>query len=392
MKFRGENMLRFMTAGESHGKTLTGILEGIPAGLKIDIDSVNNELKRRQCGYGRGGRMKIESDTAEIVSGVRFGETIGSPIAILIKNRDNENWLKKMAAFGEPYGEKVTAARPGHADLNGVLKYDRVDARDILERSSARETAMRVAVGGICKNFLEVFGINIFSHVISLGGVLINRNNIAFNKSHTTDSELNVFDQNAEAKMKAKIDEAKNNGDTLGGVFEIIIKGAPVGLGSHISFESRLDAKFAAALMSIQAIKGVEIGEGFELANLPGSLAHDEIFLDDDGKPFRKTNRAGGIEGGMTNGEDIVLRCAMKPIPTLMQPLNSIDIETKSEIKASKERSDVTAVPAASVVGEAMSAYVMAGAILEMFGGAAMTDTLQNYRAYVSRINSRWSQ
>lgn len=385
-------MLRFMTAGESHGKTLTGILEGIPAGLKIDIDSVNNELKRRQCGYGRGGRMKIESDTAEIVSGVRFGETIGSPIAILIKNRDNENWLKKMAAFGEPYGEKVTAARPGHADLNGVLKYDRVDARDILERSSARETAMRVAVGGICKNFLEVFGINIFSHVISLGGVLINRNNIAFNKSHTTDSELNVFDQNAEAKMKAKIDEAKNNGDTLGGVFEIIIKGAPVGLGSHISFESRLDAKFAAALMSIQAIKGVEIGEGFELANLPGSLAHDEIFLDDYGKPFRKTNRAGGIEGGMTNGEDIVLRCAMKPIPTLMQPLNSIDIETKSEIKASKERSDVTAVPAASVVGEAMSAYVMAGAILEMFGGAAMTDTLQNYRAYVSRINSRWSQ
>lgn len=385
-------MLRFMTAGESHGKTLTGILEGIPAGLKIDIDSVNNELKRRQGGYGRGGRMKIESDTAEIVSGVRFGETIGSPITILIKNRDNENWLKKMAAFGEPYGEKVTAARPGHADLNGVLKYDRVDARDILERSSARETAMRVAVGGLCKNFLEVFGINIFSHVISLGGVLIDRNNLAFDKSQTTDSELNVFDQNAEAKMKAKIDEAKNNGDTLGGVFEIIIKGAPVGLGSHISFESRLDAKFAAALMSIQAIKGVEIGEGFELANLPGSLAHDEIFLDDDGKPFRKTNRAGGIEGGMTNGEDIILRCAMKPIPTLMQPLNSIDIETKSEIKASKERSDVTAVPAASVVGEAMSAYVMAGAILEMFGGAAMTDTLQNYRAYVSRINARWSQ
>ncbi|MBO6179278.1 MAG: chorismate synthase [Selenomonadaceae bacterium] len=384
-------MIRFMTAGESHGKTLTGILEGIPAGLKIDIDSVNNELKRRQGGYGRGGRMKIESDTAEIVSGVRFGETIGSPITILIKNRDNENWLKKMAAFGEPFGEKVTAARPGHADLNGVLKYDRKDARDILERSSARETAMRVAVGGICKNFLEVFGINIFSHVISLGGVLIDRNNLAFDKSQTTDSELNVFDQNAEAKMKAKIDEAKNNGDTLGGVFEIIIKGAPVGLGSHISFESRLDAKFAAALMSIQAIKGVEIGEGFELANLPGSLAHDEIFLDDDGKPFRKTNRAGGIEGGMTNGEDIILRCAMKPIPTLMQPLNSIDIETKSEIKASKERSDVTAVPAASVVGEAMSAYVMAGAILEMFGGAAMTDTLQNYRAYVSRINARWS-
>ncbi|MBR3622156.1 MAG: chorismate synthase [Selenomonadaceae bacterium] len=384
-------MLRFMTAGESHGKTLTGILEGLPAGLKIDIDSVNHELERRQGGYGRGGRMKIESDTAEIVSGVRFGETIGSPITILIKNRDHDNWLKKMAAFGEPYGEKVTAVRPGHADLNGVLKYDRKDARDILERSSARETAMRVAVGAICKNFLEVFGIKIFSHVINLGGILVDKNNLNFSKLPKNDSELNALDSEAEIKMKAKIDEAKNNGDTLGGVFEIIIKGAPVGLGSHISLENRLDAKFAAALMSIQAIKGVEIGEGFELANLPGSLAHDEIFLDDEGKIFRKTNRAGGIEGGMTNGEDIVLRCAMKPIPTLMQPLNSINIETKSAIKASKERSDVTAVPAASVVGEAMSAYVMAGAILEMFGGAVITDTLQNYRAYVSRINARWS-
>ncbi len=384
-------MLRFMTAGESHGKTLTGILEGLPAGLKIDIDSVNHELERRQGGYGRGGRMKIESDTAEIVSGVRFGETIGSPITILIKNRDHDNWLKKMAAFGEPYGEKVTAMRPGHADLNGVLKYDRKDARDILERSSARETAMRVAVGAICKNFLEVFGIKIFSHVINLGGILVDKNNLNFSKLPKNDSELNALDSEAEIKMKAKIDEAKNNGDTLGGVFEIIIKGAPVGLGSHISLENRLDAKFAAALMSIQAIKGVEIGEGFELANLPGSLAHDEIFLDDEGKIFRKTNRAGGIEGGMTNGEDIVLRCAMKPIPTLMQPLNSINIETKSAIKASKERSDVTAVPAASVVGEAMSAYVMAGAILEMFGGAVITDTLQNYRAYVSRINARWS-
>lgn len=383
-------MLKFITAGESHGPCLTGILEGIPAGLVVDADAVNAELKRRQGGYGRGGRMKIESDVVEILSGIRFGETLGSPITIRIKNRDFENWRDRMAAFGEEYGEKVTAVRPGHADLNGVLKYDREDARDILERSSARETAMRVALGAICKQFLKAFGIEIFSHVVNIGGITVDENKINLDELGKTNSELNVLDADAEKRMKTKIDEAKTNGDTLGGVFEIRVIGAPVGLGSHISFDNKLDAKLAAALMSIQAIKGVEIGEGFNVANLFGSKVHDEMFFSESGEVFRKTNHAGGIEGGMTNGETIILRAAMKPIPTLMRPLNSIDIGKKNEIKASKERSDVTAVTAASVVGEAMTAYTLASVMLETFGGAAMVDILQNFEAYNKRVKSRW--
>lgn len=380
-------MLKFITAGESHGECLTGILEGIPAGLVLDLDKINEELKKRQGGYGRGGRMKIETDRAKILSGVRFGETIGSPITVRVENRDFKNWTDKMAAFGDVCGEKVTAVRPGHADLNGVLKYDRKDARDILERSSARETAMRVALGAICKQFLNAFGIEIFSHITKIGGISVDENKINYENIGKIESELNVLDEDAEKRMKEKIDEAKSVGDTLGGVFEILVKGAPIGLGSHISFDSRLDGKLAGAIMSVQAIKGVEIGAGFKVADLPGSQIHDEMFLNEDNKIYRKTNNAGGLEGGMTNGETIIVRAAMKPIPTLMRPLNTVDIEKNVEIKASKERSDVTAVTAAAVVGEAMTAYVLAGAMLETFGGANMTDILTNVKAYKNRLN-----
>ena len=354
-------MLRYLTAGESHGPQLTAIMDGVPAGLKLDVEKINEDLARRQQGYGRGGRMKIERDRVEILSGVRFGETLGSPITLAVKNRDWDNWQERMSAFGEPKGEKVTAVRPGHADLNGVLKYDRRDARDILERSSARETTMRVAVGGVCKEFLRALGISIGSRVTMIGG------------------ETTV------EKMHAAIDDAKSKGDTLGGVFEISIKGAPVGLGSHIQWDRRLDAKLSEALMSIQAIKGVEIGAGFECGRLPGSQIHDEIFLT-DGRIKRKTNRAGGLEGGMSNGEEIILRAAMKPIPTLMKPLQTIDIETKKAVSASKERSDTCAVEAASVVGEAMAAIVMADAVLEKFGGDCLTDILASMKFYAERL------
>ncbi len=357
--------LRFITAGESHGQLLSAILEGIPAGVKINLENVNADLYRRQQGYGRGGRMKIESDKVEIVSGVRFGETLGSPITLIVKNRDWENWQKKMSIFGEENGEKVTAVRPGHADLTGVLKYNRSDARDILERSSARETTMRVAVGGICKEFLKACKINIASRVVKIGGVI-------------DDYEL----------MKLKIDEAKSKGDTLGGVFEITIKGVPVGLGSHIQWDKKLDAKLAMAMMSIQAIKGVEIGAGFECANLFGSQVHDEIFYDEDNRKFyRKTNRAGGIEGGMSNGEDIIIRAVMKPIPTLMTPLKTVDIETKQQVLASKERSDTCAVEAATVVGESMAAFVIAQALLEKFGGDCLSDIIATIETYNQRLN-----
>ena len=344
--------LRFMTAGESHGPQLTAILEGIPAGVKIDKEAIDKDLFRRQQGYGRGGRMKIETDKVEIVSGVRFGETIGSPITLVVKNRDWENWQERMAVFGEPKGDKVTAVRPGHADLVGVIKYNRSDARDILERSSARETTMRVAVGGVCKEFLKACGITITSKVTKIGGV--------------------VDDFEA---MKAKIDEAKAKGDTLGGVFEVTVKDVPVGLGSHIQWDRKLDAKLAMAMMSIQAIKGVEIGAGFECANLFGSQVHDEIFYNNEAnKIYRQTNRAGGIEGGMSNGEDIVIRAVMKPIPTLMTPLKSIDLETKKQVLACKERSDTCAVEAAAVVGEAMTAFVIAQAMVDKFGGDSLSD------------------
>ncbi len=377
--------LRFLTAGESHGPALTVILEGLPAGLRLDLEKINGDLARRQQGYGRGGRMKIETDKAEFLSGVRFGETLGGPIAIQVKNKDFANWTDRMAAFGAPAGEKVTAARPGHADLVGVKKYDRADIRDVLERSSARETAMRVAAGAVAKQFLAALGMKISSRVLNIGGVCADAQKGEGNEA----SELNCRDAEAEERMKAKIREAKEAGDTLGGVFEVVVTGAPVGLGSHIQWDRRLDAKLAAAMMSIQAVKGVEIGEGFGYAELPGSRAHDEMFYDETGRVVRKTNHAGGLEGGMTNGEPIVLRAVMKPIPTLMQPLHSVDIAARQPVLASKERSDVCAVSAASVVGEAMTAIVVAGAVTEKFGGDAMRDVAEMVRLYRERIGER---
>lgn len=383
--------LRFMTAGESHGPCLTAILEGLPAGLKLDLDAINKDLARRQQGYGRGGRMKIEKDKVNVLSGVRFNETIGGPITLQVVNRDFQNWGERMAAFGEPAGEKVTAARPGHADFTGIRKYDREDVRDILERSSARETTMRVAVGAVCKEFLKALGITVVSQVVNIGGVAIDPAKVDRAKlGEDVGSELNCYDAEAEAKMKAKIKEARKAGDTLGGIFEITVRGLPAGLGSHIQWDRRLDGKLAGALMSIQAIKGVEIGAGFDCAILPGSQIHDEMFLDEAGKVYRKTNRAGGLEGGMTNGEELVVKAAMKPIPTLMQPLHSVDIESHEEVLACKERSDTCAVSAASVVGEAMTAFVMAQAICDKFGSDAMVDLKAALAAYKARIGKDW--
>ena len=348
--------IKFMSAGESHGKEIFCIVEGLPAGLKVTSDFVNAELKRRQQGYGRGDRMKIESDKIIFASGIRFGETIGSPITLIVENRDWENWTEKMSAEGFPYGEKVTNARPGHADLTGALKYNRADIRDILERSSARETTMRVAAGALCKIFLKECGVEISSKILD------------------------------EDEIIKRVDAAKKIGDTVGGIFEVTVTGAPVGLGSHIQWDKKLDAKFAAAFTSIQAVKGVEIGDAFSNAKKFGSEVHDEIFVDADKKIFRKTNRAGGIEGGMSNGEPIIIRAAMKPIPTLMKPLNSVDISKKLPVKASRERSDTCAVWAAAVVGEAMAAIVTADAIVEKFGGDALCDTLQNLKNYRERV------
>lgn len=378
--------LHFMTAGESHGPCLTAILEGLPAGLRPDIERINRDLGRRQQGYGRGGRMKIETDKAEVLSGIRFGETLGSPITLRVTNRDWQNWTGRMAQFGERSGPAVTEVRPGHADLVGVLKYDRRDARDILERASARETAARVAAGALCKEFLRALEINVVSQVVNIGGVEVDRSQIDPENIGRTASELNCCDPAAEEAMKRRIREAMEAGDTLGGVFEVIVRNLPVGLGSHIQWDRRLDGKLAQALMSIQAIKGVEIGEGFGYANLPGSQAHDEMFLNEQNRVYRKTNHAGGLEGGMTNGEELVIRACMKPIPTLMKPLNSVDIGSREPVLASKERSDVCAVSAASVVGEAMVAFTLAAEITETFGGGSLTDIKRSIAAYKARL------
>ena len=386
-------MLRFMTAGESHGPCLTAILEGLPAGLKLDETAINADLARRQQGYGRGGRMKIEKDQVQVVSGVRFGRTLGGPITLQVINKDYKNWGGRMAPFGEPEGPQVTAARPGHADLTGVMKYDRADVRDILERSSALETTMRVAVGAICKEFLRALGITVVSQVLEIGGVKADVSKIDRTQLGQPDtSEVGCLDAAAAERMRAAIDVAKAKGDTLGGVFEVTVRGVPLGLGSHIQWDRRLDARIAAAMMSIQAIKGVEIGAGFACGTLPGSQIHDEVFLGEDGLPYRKTNRAGGLEGGMSNGEEIVVRAAMKPIPTLMQPLHSVDVASHTPVLACKERSDTCAVPAAAVVGEAMLAYVIAAAVCEKFGSDAICDLKRAIAAYRERIRKAWCE
>lgn len=386
-------MLRYLTAGESHGELLMGIIEGMPAGLLIRITDIDNDLARRQAGYGRGGRMKIEKDTVKILSGVRWGKTLGGPIGLMVRNKDWDNWRAKMSpdpAFLNT-AEPVTRPRPGHADLAGALKYGMSDIRNILERSSARETAMRVAVGAVTKRLLDEFGITLTSHVIAVGGVYARGEKMSLKeiRKRAEASELRCADHHAEKRMKLRIDEAARTGDSLGGIFEIIVSGAPVGLGSHVHWDRKLDSRLAAAIMSIQAIKGVELGSGFGVANRPGSRVHDEIFWGPKGGFFRKTNHAGGIEGGMSNGEEITLRAAMKPIPTLMKPLRSVDMESKKPFKAAVERSDVCAVPAAAVVGEAVAAFEIASALVEKLGGDSLDEMKRNFEQYRKYLKDR---
>ncbi|HYA87484.1 MAG TPA: chorismate synthase [Nitrospirota bacterium] len=386
-------MLRFLTAGESHGELLMGIIEGMPAGLLIRVTDIDRDLSRRQVGYGRGNRMKIERDQVKIYSGVRWGRTLGSPVGLMIRNKDWENWRDKMSVdtMFLNSADPLTRPRPGHADLAGALKYNMTDIRNILERSSARETAMRVAVGSVAKRLLEEFGIEVVSHVLSLGGVYakVPKISVPELKKRAEVSELRCSDPDAEKRMMRKIDEAKAAGDTLGGVFEVIIQGVPVGLGSHAHWDRKLDARLANALMSIQAIKGVEVGAGFGVANRPGSQVHDEIFWSRKEGFYRKTNMAGGIEGGISNGEPIVLRAAMKPLPTLMKPLRSVDLASKRPFKASVERSDVSAVPAAGVVAEAAVAFEIASALVEKFGGDSIDEMKRNFSQYDRHLKAR---
>jgi chorismate synthase len=382
---------RFTTAGESHGRGLVGVLEGIPAGLPLSAERVNAELKRRMGGYGRGARMKIEADQIEWLSGVRAGETLGSPIAMLVWNRDWEHWRDVMApeanAPGAERRRQVTRPRPGHADLAGSLKYDRQDARDILERASARETVARVACGAVCKLLLEQFGVEVGSHVVELGGVTARYlSPLPSPLNAASDaSPVRCLDPEAEQEMIARIDAAKAAGDTLGGVVEVIALGLPVGLGSHVSWDAKLDGRLAQALMSIPAVKGVELGLGFEAARRKGSEVHDEILPG----LARATNRAGGTEGGMTTGEPLVARVAMKPISTLMAPLRTVDLRTGTPAQAQSERSDVTAVPAMGVIAEAMLALVLAQALLEKFGGDALSETRRNVEGYLAQVRAR---
>ncbi|HWC72434.1 MAG TPA: chorismate synthase [Gemmatimonadales bacterium] len=384
---------RFTTAGESHGRGLVGILEGIPAGLPISAADVDVELKRRQGGYGRGARMKIESDRIEWLSGVRAGETLGSPIAMLIWNRDWEHWQDVMApeadATPDPLGRRrqVTRPRPGHADLAGSLKYDRLDARDILERASARETVARVACGAVCKKLLREFQIEIGSYVAELGGVVAKTPGVLPSPLNEAadQSPVRCLDKDAEAEIIRRIDAAKAAGDTLGGVVEVVALGVPVGLGSHVSWDRKLDGRLGQALMSIPAVKGVELGLGFEAARRKGSEVHDEIL-----PGFaRATNRAGGTEGGMTTGEPLVARVAMKPISTLMSPLKTVDLKTGGAAQAQSERSDVTAVPAMGVIAEAMLAIVVTEALLEKFGGDALSELKRNVEGYLQQVRAR---
>ena len=377
------------------------MLEGCPAGLPLLAGDVDAQLVRRQQGYGRGRRMQIEQDHAEFLSGVRAGETLGSPIAMLIPNRDWKNWQEIMDAAPRPEDSeegrkrKVTRVRPGHADLTGILKYDRDDARDILERASARETTARVAAGAVCRKLLAQFGVTIGSHLVHLGGVDAVRPSPfpADINAAADQSPLRTLDPVAEAAMIARIDAAKADGNTLGGICEVVVDGLPVGLGSHVSWDRKLDGRLAGAMLSIPAVKGAEIGLGFDAARRLGSAVHDEIEMAPDrirtGNVRRKTNRAGGLEGGMTTGEPLVVRVAMKPISTLMKPLGTIDTETAAPAAATAERSDVTAVPAMGVIAEAMAALVLADAFVEKFGGDSLSELRRNHDAYLSHIASR---
>ncbi|NOZ61579.1 MAG: chorismate synthase [Calditrichaeota bacterium] len=395
--------MRYLTAGESHGPALVGIIEGLPAGLEIDIGVVNLQLSRRQQGYGRGGRMKIEKDEAVILSGVRHGKTLGSPVAVMIKNRDWENWRESMSV--EKLDDlssvtKVTIPRPGHADLPGAGKYGHEDLRNVLERASARETAIRVAIGAIAGQLLRQFGIQIVSHVKRIGDVLSSFSLISWTSAEKNQwqgrlqdlyarveqSPVRCFSKEVGEKMCQEIDLAKEKGESLGGEIEIGTFFLPPGLGSHVHWDRKLDGKIAGAMMSIPAIKCVEIGIGKLAGGTWGSDVHDEIFTDENGNIFRRTNRAGGLEGGMTNGEPIVVKCTMKPIPTLMRPLRSVDLETKQAVSAHKERSDVCAVPAAAVVAESVLALVLADEFCEKFGGDSIEETRRNFENYLEKL------
>jgi len=388
-------MLRFQTAGESHGQGLVAVLSGLPAGLRVDFAYVDRELKRRQGGYGRGGRMKIECDHAQFLSGVRHGETIGSPITILIENRDWENWKEALAVEDRPESrakhKPLSPPRPGHADLAGCLKFNFREARYVLERASARETAARVALGALAKLFLKEFGIEVASHVVAVGEAAIGDENVPFELimalRERQEIVLNCVDAGAEARMKEEVDSALKTKDSVGGIFEVVAHGTPPGLGSCAQWDEKLDGQLAQAVMSIQAVKGVEVGTGIENAATFGSRVHDEIGYDRGKTRFiRKTNRAGGLEGGITNGEDIVVRGYLKPISTLRQPLESVDFESKETVKAAYERSDVCVVPAAGVIGEAMVALILARAFLEKFGGDSMGETRRNYDGYRDQV------
>ncbi|MEO8945741.1 MAG: chorismate synthase [Gemmatimonadaceae bacterium] len=396
-------MLRFTTAGESHGAALVSILDGMPAGVPLLAQDIDSQLARRQAGYGRGRRMQIETDRVELLSGVRAGETIGSPIAMLIPNADWRNWQEIMNTAPLP-GEGATASqrkravtrpRPGHADLAGMLKYDRSDARDILERASARETTARVAAGAVCRILLRMLGVSVGSHVVELGDVAARvADPFPDDLNAAADpSPLRTLDAEAQVRMISLIDAAKQSGDTLGGICEVVATGLPVGLGSHVAWDRKLDGRLAAALMSIPAVKGVEIGMGFAAARLHGSGVHDEIDPDDDavarGRLRRRSNNAGGLEGGITTGEPLVLRVAMKPISTLMRPLASVEMSTRTSAASTVERSDVTAVPAMGVIAEAMAAFVLADAVLEKFGGDSLGELLRNRDGYLKYLAER---
>ena len=389
-------MLRFETAGESHGECLVATLVGLPAGVPVSIEAINRELWRRQQGYGRGGRMKIETDRARVVSGVRHSQTIGSPIAILLENKDWENWNEALPVEdidgAEDKKKPLTRPRPGHADLAGAIKYNFQDARYILERASARETTARVAVGALAKAFLGELGISVLSHVIAVGGARLERaapwQEIEA-LSRREEVLLNCVDVEAEQRMKAVVDQAYRTGDTVGGVFEVVAHGVPPGLGSHVAWDLRLDGRLAQAIVSIQAVKGVEVGFAAEGSASFGSKVQDTIHYQREERRFtRGANRAGGLEGGMTNGQDVVVRGMLKPISTLRRPLESVDLATREPALAAYERSDVCVVPAAGVIGEAMVALVLAGAALEKFGGDSLGETRRNFEGYLEQVKN----
>ena len=383
-------MLRFFTAGESHGPCLTAIVEGFPAGVPIDVTQINHDLSRRQQGYGRGGRMKIEKDEALIQSGVRWGESLGSPITLMVQNRDWRNWEKRMSPFAEDKDENiaVTRPRPGHADLTGVLKYNHRDIRNILERASARETAARVAIGGLAKCLLSPFGIQVIGYVTEIGGIVANHESLTtqeiYEKAEV--SPVRLADGEAEKKIIALIDQCKKQGDTLGGVVEVAATGLPPGLGSFAQWDRKLDGRLGAALLSLQSAKGVEVGLGFATAKLPGSQVHDEIAFDHNTGFTRQSNNSGGTEGGMSTGEPLRIKVAFKPLSTLLRPLRSVDIRTKEPIEATIERSDVCAIPAAAVIAEAVMAYVLAQVFLEKFGGDSLAEITRNYDGYLEHV------